>query len=345
MSGKIAIRLDRQDSLLVKLFKGEIKSEVILGYSNIINKTKDKIEKVDMSKWYFVKKNVNEYEFPSKKFHISRGYFKMKEMLIDYSIDLNCNSLHLCDAPGGFIECIMEYKGQEYATHTMSLISKDPSIPKYHNSIIQNRNINVYTNNDGDINRLENLIFLKKKCKDVSLIISDGGITENGDFNNKEKIHVKLIFSEILIALNVLNDGGTFIVKFFDCFSKITIDFIYLLCHMFEKVDISKPYTSRPTNSERYIICTSYNRKRFNTYISNVLLHLYVKGIEGYNSIFTLPKSFIDTMREINIHISKNQMENINIIIDIIEGRVVLPLIKNTSKAEKWNRKYTSVIK
>ena len=49
--------------------------------------------------------------------------------------------------------------------------------------------------------------------------------------------------------------GGNFVVKVFDCFTSGTIDIIYLLNMLYDKVHIIKPYTSRYANSEKYIVC------------------------------------------------------------------------------------------
>ena len=54
------------------------------------------------------------------------------------------------------------------------------------------------------------------------------------------------------------NLGGTFICKFFDLYSKTSIKLIYLLKCLYNEVIIDKPVTSRPANSEKYIICKDF---------------------------------------------------------------------------------------
>ena len=51
---------------------------------------------------------------------------------------------------------------------------------------------------------------------------------------------------------------GSFILKIYDCFSKLTSHFILLLSQYYRNVYIYKPFTSRSFNSERYIICTEF---------------------------------------------------------------------------------------
>lgn len=42
--------------------------------------------------------------------------------------------------------------------------------------------------------------------------------------------------------------------KIFDIFHPFTVGLVYILYQNFEKFAIIKPYTSRPANSERYVI-------------------------------------------------------------------------------------------
>ena len=38
-----------------------------------------------------------------------------------------------------------------------------------------------------------------------------------------------------------------------------TLQMLFILSNYFEKVIITKPYTSRPANSEKYIVCKNFN--------------------------------------------------------------------------------------
>lgn len=49
--------------------------------------------------------------------------------------------------------------------------------------------------------------------------------------------------------------GGTFVCKFFDILEEFTGDLVWLLYQVFDTICITKPLSSRPANSERYIIC------------------------------------------------------------------------------------------
>uniref|UniRef100_A0A672N881 Cap-specific mRNA (nucleoside-2'-O-)-methyltransferase 1 n=1 Tax=Sinocyclocheilus grahami TaxID=75366 RepID=A0A672N881_SINGR len=50
---------------------------------------------------------------------------------------------------------------------------------------------------------------------------------------------------------------GHFVCKTFDLFTPFSVGLIYLLYLCFERVSLFKPVTSRPANSERYVVCKS----------------------------------------------------------------------------------------
>lgn len=76
--------------------------------------------------------------------------------------------------------------------------------------------------------------------------------------NMKEQESYYIIFNEILTGIKTLDKNGNFILKMFDTFTTTSIKMIYLLTHFFEEVLIYKPFFSRNTNSDKYIICRGF---------------------------------------------------------------------------------------
>ena len=62
------------------------------------------------------------------------------------------------------------------------------------------------------------------------------------------------MISEIYISLNLQKIGGDMLLKVFDLFSLRTIKMISLCSDFYESFVILKPQTSRPANSEKYIL-------------------------------------------------------------------------------------------
>lgn len=58
--------------------------------------------------------------------------------------------------------------------------------------------------------------------------------------------------------LTCLRLGGNFVCKFFDIFDEWTADLLWLLYQLFDSICITKPLTSDPTLSERYVICKGF---------------------------------------------------------------------------------------
>ena len=81
----------------------------------------------------------------------------------------------------------------------------------------------------------------------------------------------RIIFCEIILALSIQKRGGHFVCKFFDMYTKITLSFLYLLVSLYDEVHITKPLTSSPANSEKYIVC-----KGFKGADENYLQKLYI---------------------------------------------------------------------
>lgn len=63
-----------------------------------------------------------------------------------------------------------------------------------------------------------------------------------------------LHFCEMVTALGVLARGGNFIIKAFTLFEHPTVCALYLMGCLFTEVHVYKPATSKPGNSETYII-------------------------------------------------------------------------------------------
>jgi hypothetical protein len=55
--------------------------------------------------------------------------------------------------------------------------------------------------------------------------------------------------------LTCLKQDGSFVCKFFDIFEEFRADLVWLLYQLFDGICVTKPLTSDPSNSERYLVC------------------------------------------------------------------------------------------
>ncbi|XP_063994257.1 cap-specific mRNA (nucleoside-2'-O-)-methyltransferase 1-like [Diachasmimorpha longicaudata] len=114
---------------------------------------------------------------------------------------------------------------------------------------------------DGNIYDLENqlayqqLIMNHTQGQGVHFMMADGGFSVVGIESIQEILSKQLYLCQCLVALKIVRTGGHFVTKLFDLFTPFSGGLIYLLYRCFEKISIFKPNTSRPGNSERYLIC------------------------------------------------------------------------------------------
>ena len=199
---------------------------------------------------------------------------------------------------------------REYIVYSISLNKDLPqykiyNLPTYNRSIINKYICITYgKDNTGDINNFENVLHIQNMAKKrFYFITADGGFDEGVDFNNKEQLHYQLIFSEIKAALQLQDLGGHYVLKMFDIFTETSIHLLYLLRLCYKEVWIYKPKTSRPTNSEKYVICKNFildevTRER---YIASLECKLPKKGgLLSFALFNEIPEAFVENVKTIN---------------------------------------------
>jgi len=228
-----------------------------------LDSTKCKIDSLDKDSEKLRRasaKYINEYELVKvicKKKVISRAYFKLYELIYFEDI-INLHVLDcffICEAPGGFIECLTDIRRKRNLRTSYVSISATSEI-KY-DPYLDSDNL-LY----GDITKIDvidNSIkeVLSRFPNNLDFITADGGFNVK-IFNSQEIISTKLILCEIYIALNTQKKNGMFIIKYFDMFTHNSVMSYLMLCNFYKEVKIIKPKTSRNCNSERYLVCSSF---------------------------------------------------------------------------------------
>uniref|UniRef100_A0A8D3DRQ6 Cap-specific mRNA (nucleoside-2'-O-)-methyltransferase 1 n=1 Tax=Scophthalmus maximus TaxID=52904 RepID=A0A8D3DRQ6_SCOMX len=114
---------------------------------------------------------------------------------------------------------------------------------------------------DGDITRPENMTAFRNfvlestERRGLHFLMADGGFSVEGQENIQEILSKQLLLCQFLTALSTLRTGGHFVCKTFDLFTPFSVGLVYLLYLCFDRISLFKPVTSRPANSERYIVC------------------------------------------------------------------------------------------
>jgi len=338
--------------------------------------------------WDKYKKYTNIYEYihtiiPNAKVSVctykplSRSFYKMieicKQLYILEDLPRLCKSFHLAEGPGGFIEALALMRSQLCDSYYgMTLIDEDNSVPGWRKSksfLLHNPNVVIEKGYDGrgDLMNPENLKYCYIKYNGtMDLITGDGGFDFSNDFNQQEIVSSNLIMCQIAFAIAMQKQGGNFILKFFDTFTKFSLDLLFLLSNLYEQVYFIKPNTSRQANSEKYVVCKGFRLsstedivKKFYKILSETVYLGGIKTMERKQIVslfnFDLPYIFINKVEEINAIFGQQQIENIintlNLIdntsnnkLDKLESMKKMNIQKCITWCQKYNLSYNKII-
>ncbi|CDW57523.1 cap specific mRNA [Trichuris trichiura] len=168
----------------------------------------------------------------------------------------------ICAGPGGFTEYVLWKRKWTARGFGMTLRGKDDfRLDNFLAASPEMFEPFYGTAGDGDVTKAENLDSFRKFVlqatagRGVNLVMADGGFSVEGQENIQEILSKRLYLCQSLCALMVLGKGGNFVCKLFDTFTVFTVGLLYLLWRCFDQISIHKPHTSRPANSERYLVC------------------------------------------------------------------------------------------
>lgn len=255
--------------------------EVVTFYKNKIT------QYYENKSWDRYKKLSNEYELiftspnaphnVSKYAPVSRSFFKLWEILHDFKSELftgnkeKMRCLFLAEGPGGFAEAMMKYRTDYFAAKSDEFYGI--TLKSNNNKMIpdwkyKHMSLSILYGKDGTGNLYnpDNTEYLCSTLGENSMdfITADGGFDFSSDFNCQEEMSLRLLSCEIFAGLKMQKEGGTMIVKVFDIFNPFSVNLIKLVCNCYQSAKLMKPLTSRPANSEKYLICTGYkNIKKY----------------------------------------------------------------------------------
>ena len=222
----------------------------LYGLLMITKKNIDKHEKI----WNKYRKYNNIYEYigllNSNIFPISRSYFKLEEIIVDFNL-FNNNNIKVCciaEGPGGFIQSLLNnYKKKKInlkKIYGITLISNNSDIPVWNIRILNNKIVDILygKDNTGNICNIDNINdFIKTIGRNTcDLLTCDGGIDSSINFNNQEVLSYNLLYYEIYLSLNLQKDKGNLIIKMFDLLYHNSIQLLYLLYHVNDSTSKSR---------------------------------------------------------------------------------------------------------
>lgn len=189
--------------------------------------------------------------------------------------------------PGAFVLAVNHYvqtrtKINDYNWYASSFVGKEGLLKDSYGLYILHRKHWLMKPNrgiSGDVTEMKNQNHWETFFNhSVDLYTSDLGFEtdEHGDYTKQEFAHLKPNIGQILTGLLTLRNGGHMVIKQYTFFESLNISVIALLTNCFEEVYLCKPVTSRPFNSETYIVCKIYR------YSGNII-EKFKSKLEAFN--------------------------------------------------------------
>jgi hypothetical protein len=223
-----------------------------------------------------------------------------------------------------------------------------------------NKNVNILhvsnANHKSSIELLINTIRNKEQYNDDKYFNSfDDYDYEDRPPDNIEKVIYDFIMLEcienqnhkIIISLKIilssLSLGGTAIIKIPSLYHKVVVDFLFIVCNVFEKVQLIKPLVSNILTNEKYIVCNNYQGISKYDFLNNDEYN----GSKSVSSLLqtSLPSFFISKIEEFNVIYGQQQLEAYDQLINIINNKNKHDKIEalkkiNIQKSIAWCDKY-----
>lgn len=258
--------------------------------------------------------------------------------------DVDFTFVDVAAGPGGFTQ-YLQYRYPNSKGYGMTL--KSQNLDWNRNVLDMKRFIPYYGVDDtGDLYyNWEYFVdfVIKNTGTGVDLVTADGGFElDNGDdqslYQHQEFLSSRLLLTQAIIGLACTKFGGNFVLKLFDTVTEFSAQLIYLIAQSFQKITIFKPVTSRPANSERYLICIN------KTDTSNLdILRTAGNSYSDHNYLGTLfsdqmESSFILWLSNLNQQSIDTQLQSSADILKIMNSKYVdLPKYDSNKFLTIWN--------
>lgn len=336
-----------------------------------LNRIKRTIDTRYFKKWQYTTYQLDNYkslgEYVSKKYKVlenqkekvSNAFLKIYEMMCTYELlqkdKKKLKSFHFCEAPGMFIIGLNHYiqtktniTDWEWYGNSLTIDADNTALTDQYGLIKKNSNRwLIGSQASGDIRDLENIKFFKEKLGEVDLITSDCGISVDiSKLNQYEELIAETDFAQFINLLNLLSKGGSGLIKTFiplELVSNVCI--IYVLTQVFEKVYLSKPITSRPQNSEVYIICINYrgiDQQLLDKMKTLLDKKIHPKFDPRVSWIKNIPESFTKQLEDYIIDITRQQISYLLNIFHFVDNSNELDKLTllNDNKLKDMTNKY-----
>lgn len=203
----------------------------------------------------------------------SNAWLKMYELVNHFGLITKDTKTYFgnSEMPGSFIMAFNHYNKTRNAGVTQwyasSIVAKDEAKnyleDRYHLWKRYPDRWLMGGENNGDTTVVANIEDFARKLQAKSggladLYTSDAGIDVSSDWNDQERMEAKIHLGQTVAALETLRTGGNMALKTFTYFEPFSLGLLHILRGVFTELYICKPRSSRPSNSETYIVGKGY---------------------------------------------------------------------------------------
>lgn len=225
----------------------------------------------------YARKCVNPYELLSHvdsydvTMHKNRAFYKILEIVALFPTLYPCltnnRTLHLCEAPGNFIDGVSFLAKQTNDWHASSL--RGPKNITFYSHHLEAKKTNGHArvifgeDGTGNITHAENSerLICENGVHRATLVTGDGGFQlDDQEYEEQEERSHQLWAAELYTALRALAPGGALVLKIFHGAHEITHALMALLLPLFGAVHLVKLRTSRICNGECYVVAEGFNK-------------------------------------------------------------------------------------
>jgi len=282
---------------------------------------------------------------------LSRSYFKMWELLHDFDLLPDASyagsirTAQFAEGPGGFIEAVAAWRAasaaRASATVTPAQVANDvyagitlrstrrdvPGWGKSKRVLAKYPQIKLHYGQDrtGDLYNVDNILAFARAVGHhaCTLATGDGGMDYSVDFAHQEPLTFRLLLCQVYGAWLTLAHGGAFVCKFFDMYEPFTVELMWLLAVTFDVVHVVKPHTSRPANSERYVVAKGFRGlpRPLSAYVQRLLRTWSVANGDLQSVLAApVPATFRRAIAEYNEWYAERQCRNIRQCLALIDA-------------------------
>jgi hypothetical protein len=317
----------------IEAFDGNINGDFVQLNMNL-NSAKSKLDCIKPPEYFklmaYMDTYLNVKKIIKREFNMqvcTNASIKMYELIVQMGLCRNDMTI-FCNAelPGAFLCTINHYMkthGYQYKAFASSYLpetsdQKDNTLlPDKYGIYERHRDIWLmgkpykFVKKDGVISGdVTDIDVLKEfeQTVEADLYTSDAGIDVTEDYNEQENMTLFINFGQILSGLMTLKEGGKLVTKQYTFFNPFNRSILIVLSYLFKRLYITKPLTSRPANSELYIVGDEFIKERFSDELKERLLNALKMKDSTPLCKLTIESELFECAKEIN----EQQVEFLN---------------------------------